>query len=510
MSRLCIRATFPLGTFLGHREVGHRSPFPDTARLYSALVNAAGQGSAAREVDGHLDISQDSVRALRWLEVNPPSAVSLPMSVPVALTGARSWRAEGVRGKKGLKKQLKAQSDAIAVAGSFGWIWDDVPEEIADTVAALCADVSCLGEADSPVVLDVVPTEPTHQLDRSTTAFPQPGGIRIATAEPGRLDSLAQAHERSRPQSRPSLALDRAKTDEEPSPSPMPSTGVRDLIYRPVSPVPPTAPWGIVALLHVLGQPDPEPVRMAVATHHALIRRLGDDVPPMMTGNYAEGAVRPANRIAIQFMHAALVQHLGVDHDVIAVLVPGSAEPADLAALERAVTGLTRIYTSSGEVRVIGRTSHDAHDFWPAVPSGRVRMWRPLPSLVPETRRQRRATASPAWTLADAALLSVAYVMRDRLGASELGSRSAMVAAMRARGVAVHETHALADSHPERHAHKVPDGQVVFPYTALLDLGDLVGATTLLAVGQSRHLGGGLLVPEDVLVPVARARGLLR
>lgn len=510
MARLHIRATFPLGTFLGHHDVGHRAELPDTARLYSALVNAAGRGSTALQVDGQLRIAPDSAEALRWLEVHPPTSVALPATVPVARAGARSWRAEGVLGKNGVKKQLKGQSDSVAVSGPFGWTWEeDVPEQIVEIIDALCADVSCLGEADSPVLLDVVSVPPTHQLDRSTTAFPRPGDTRIRTAQPGRLDALTEAHAQAHPRKHPTARDDRVKTDEEASPGPIAGARVRELSYRPVIPAPPDAPWGGVVLLHLLGSPDPEPVRMAVATHQALIRRLGDDVPPIITGNYAPGAVRPANRIAVQYLDAALVEHLGISGDVIALLIPRSADAAELATLERAMAGLTRIYTGVGELRVVGRSRYDTQEFWPKVPAGRVRMWRPLPSLVPETRRQRRATGAKPWTLVDAALLSVAYVMRDWLDEGERESRAAMVAAMRARGVSVHETHALADSHPERHAHKVPDGQVVFPYTALLDLGGLVKPSTLLAVGQSRHLGGGLLVPEDILMPMARARGLL-
>ena len=39
---------------------------------------------------------------------------------------------------------------------------------------------------------------------------------------------------------------------------------------------------------------------------------------------------------------------------------------------------------------------------------------------------------------------------------------------------------------------------VVRPYTACLSLGSLAGPRTIAAIGQSRHLGGGLLIPFDV------------
>jgi CRISPR-associated protein Csb2 len=45
---------------------------------------------------------------------------------------------------------------------------------------------------------------------------------------------------------------------------------------------------------------------------------------------------------------------------------------------------------------------------------------------------------------------------------------------------------------------------VIQPYRAVLNLGDLTGPRTIAAIGQSRHLGGGLLVPRDLPADIAR------
>jgi CRISPR-associated protein Csb2 len=507
---LSIRATFPLGTYLGHRDVGHRSAFPDTARLHAALLHAAGTGSTATLTANGLEPSAEAVRALEWLDQHPPCGVHLPGTRPCAITGAEAWRPEGVWGKSAQKRRRKPQSDAMAVDGPFGWIWEqDVPDAVVATIDQLCADVSCLGESDSPVVLDLVALDATHELDQSGSAFPRPGGESVRSPLPGRVRELREAHGAARPRRGPTPAQDRVRTDESPAPSTVPSQRVRGLTYRPVGPPPSVAPWSQVALLHVTGAATGGQVRVAVATHRALISRLGE-APSLLTGRYRPGAIRPANRVAIHFLEAPLVRHLGVEGDVIALLMPEGADPAEAAAVERALLGLRRIYGPDGlELDVRDRTDHDAARFWAAVPDGQVRLWRPLPSLVPETRRQRPARGTRPWTLVDAARLSVAYVLRDQIPQGGQESRLALVQAVTDRGVDVHEVHALPDSHPGRHAHRVPDGQVVFPYTALLGLADVVGCRTLMAVGQSRHLGGGLLIPEDVLLPVARARGLI-
>jgi CRISPR-associated protein Csb2 len=65
-------------------------------------------------------------------------------------------------------------------------------------------------------------------------------------------------------------------------------------------------------------------------------------------------------------------------------------------------------------------------------------------------------------------------------------------------GVAVVSARPLRTIEVGRYAHRVNEHAVVRPYAACLWLGDLATPTTVAAIGQSRHLGGGLLVPYDV------------
>lgn len=58
---------------------------------------------------------------------------------------------------------------------------------------------------------------------------------------------------------------------------------------------------------------------------------------------------------------------------------------------------------------------------------------------------------------------------------------------------------------PSSYAHKMQRGMTAQPYTALLSAGDLLADTELAAVGQSRHLGGGLLVPADLPAELAQS-----
>jgi len=109
------------------------------------------------------------------------------------------------------------------------------------------------------------------------------------------------------------------------------------------------------------------------------------------------------------------------------------------------------------------------------------------------------------WTFEDAILLSLGFVWRDRLDAVPKGIQGyrSLVAQVRERGAGVMWHHRITRN-PSFYAHKMPQGVTTQPYTALVSAGDLLGDTGLAAVGQSRHLGGGLLVPADLPIELAQ------
>src|SRR6478736_2814294 len=101
MSGFGIIATFPLGTYTGHKRDGSSDPFPDAARLHAALLNAAGQGSAAVLDRNELRPSDQAIGALKWVEENPPTGIRLPRIVRVAATDSIAYRAAGLIPKEG-------------------------------------------------------------------------------------------------------------------------------------------------------------------------------------------------------------------------------------------------------------------------------------------------------------------------------------------------------------------------------------------------------------------------
>jgi CRISPR-associated protein Csb2 len=249
-------------------------------------------------------------------------------------------------------------------------------------------------------------------------------------------------------------------------------------------------------------------VPLCVAVHRALASGLGDGAPAFITGRYTPGVRQPPNRLAIQLLEAG---HPGVADPSIALLIPPGISDVDLAALARAIDSVRRVWVPRSKVAIELRhdevVERDAERFWRPRRPGQMRVWMPAGALVPEVRRQK----SGDWTLADAAALSAAFVCRDSLGVRPAsgGRRYAdLVAAASERGVRVHNARLLNDSRAALYAHKMPDGVPVTPYQAWVEMGDLMPSRALFALGQSRHLGGGLMLPVDLDVATARAMGL--
>jgi CRISPR-associated protein Csb2 len=246
---------------------------------------------------------------------------------------------------------------------------------------------------------------------------------------------------------------------------------------------------------------DRDKVRWAGAAHRALVALVGDGAPALLTGAYPEGGRRPVNRVALQVLDPDhLPDDPGAGASTLAVLLPPEAESGDLAAAVDAVGRLTWFRGPGGRIiRVTGPIrSADGHHYWPAPEPGTVRLWRTCPAAVPDTRGE-----GTGWTFAHAALLSLGFVWRDSTHLPPVRGRGGaryrgLVEVVNGAGAVVVAARPLRTTRVQDHVHRVNPHAVVRPYRALLGLGALGGDHTLQAIGQSRHLGGGLLVPHDL------------
>lgn len=506
-----ITAELPLGTFRGAGSDGQPERLPSVARLYSALLCAAGFGPRARPVDDRTDVSEQDAVALRWLEENPPDGVSVP-ALQVNRGGAVAYRDDGTLKKSGsslsTQKLAKAPDASVAVAGPFSWSWEtEPPHPVADALAALCQDVPYLGTTESPVRLRATTesdSEPSHHLDPEANLFSAMPGLDIELPLSGRLEELHAAHQATG--ASPPVRRDAWRTSET-SGSPVPGRGSVALaryVERRAARV--DVPWADVLLLPLANAvPVDERVRFAVAAHRALIsaaagraREDGGEAPPLITGVYPAGR-RPANGLAIHVVDQGMPIDLpGKAPGALALLVPREAIAADVAVLTSAAASLTSVKTRRGSNRVTAPAVWLAGSaFWREPVEGTVRTWWTAVPSVPDTRGVRGGS----WTFREAALLSLAFAWRELLepvGARGDARARQLVDQVIDRGALVVDAVPVRSSDVQRYVHKVHPDAVVRPYRAHLWLdGETFGDRTVTAIGQARHLGGGLLVPVD-------------
>ncbi|OLO77411.1 type I-G CRISPR-associated protein Csb2 [Actinomyces oris] len=506
MAPVSITAHFPLGVYRGHAADGRSEPFPSPARLLSALVNAAHIGTTA---PGDGTAKPQYAAALTWLEEHPPNGICLPTTMNVRIEASRIFmhRRNGSIKNNKYKTEARTVSDGYAIDGVIGWVWDDMPDDVRNAVSRLCEDVPCLGEVDSPVVMSTETVEANWQIDPDASAF-SPGGLRVQVPAPGRTRVLRELHSQSHPHE------DSSDSDREF----LTSGGfLRDVRYVPVEPVRHNggdhSPWRDVLIFLADDGAGREiaperRVSWCVAFHKALIKHIGNGAPPIVTGCYRQNMTKPANRLAIQYVPASVLSQSVAETELdvpgaFLIMLPSDVSDDDEAVIFRALAGMTQLNHRRDEeparLRPVGEV-FDAQCFWLPPAQGTQRLWSPTPVAVPEVARQRED-----WTFEDAILLSLGFVWRDRLDAVPKGTQGyrSLVAQVRERGAGVMWHHRVTRN-PSFYAHKMQRGMTAQPYTALVSAGDLLADTELAAVGQSRHLGGGLLVPADLPIELAQ------
>jgi len=509
-----ITAEFPLGTYRAHEGEGQLDRWPSPARLNSALLAAAGSGIRAIADEHGLSPRAIDLAALDWLESNPPDGLALPLH-RVNASDATAFRDLGLVGPgKKVKRRAKVDSSEVAFSASVMWVWEaGPPEDLATALDDLSADVPYLGSSDSPVRLGTLGTSRTVSHARVVEPSLTNGrgdDVDLVTARPGRTAALVEDHRRRSAEAEPSQARDRYRTDEDEERRPVVPDALGIERYARVRPtMPDHTPWSELWVLPTTSGPGPitgsDRVRWAVALHRALVAVHGDGAPAMLTGHYAAGVSKPANRIAIQVVDRgpAVAADLTAQQAFV-LAIPSDAAPEDVMAVAEACDRLSFVTARGKRLNLASPADRPdpvgATGFWAPPRDGLTRVWAVSPA-VPDTRPQRGAS----WTMADTVALSLALVHRSHFLDGHIRSLRgehryrALADAARAAGVVVLQSRKLDSANQTAYAHKVPEGLVVQPYVATVDLGRLGrGDTTWQAIGQSRHLGGGMLRPLDV------------
>ncbi len=499
-----VLAELPLGAYRGLGGDGSLDTVPTPARLHAALLCAAAVGTRAVPDGDLMRPSDQDAAALVWLEQHPPDGVSLPERKELRTT-AVAYRKEGTLKKEGAgsagpkdKVAVRPFVGLVAVNGPFGWTWEQPPPaEVIESLQALVSDVSHLGTGETPARLRLGEATATYRRDPAADLF-HGHGLDLDVAGPGRTDALIAAY--GAQHKAPLPAQDKYATSEEPLTT-VPTARGRVLAryVADVEPAPP-APWQVVHLAQLDVRPPgrEKAVMWAVAVHKALCARLGD-APAVLTGVYPPGAARPANRVALHVLGGPAAAAVGLDGDraTLLALVPSGGDPVAAAAVASVMGGLDRITLGGQSRRVTRREVRSGAHFWPAHTASSPRRWRSAVPFVSDTRPPRRRD----WSLSDAVQLGTALVVRDELRIPGRGAQwyVAMRDAAQQASVFVHHASRVTDGRLTRYVHHVQPGTLVQPLDITLETGSLLGQRALVALGQSRHLGGGLLIPEDLL-----------
>lgn len=510
---------FPLGYYQGRDPRGEPERYPTVNRIYSALIAAAFEAEIPGPSLGTL------LEALSWLEGDPPDAISLPSALMSSRQSATAYRDKGLSSRNAKTGQITATrpqsehaSRVSSVDGPLTFWWKDTPsEEVVTVLSLLAEEIAYIGERSSlarvearvhpEIDKDALPVSKNHLL-------PDRQAVRMEYPEVGRLKELSDAYAKSRPRRLPSDSQDQPKSKEEEQRPLPPRLCVGLARYRRPVPQRGTAPWTHGFLVEAMKPPSPNPrhspppqieessyVGWSVALHRSIIRHIGWGASPLITGIYAQGVDQPANHMAIQVLPPT-VRPAGwrsSNTSAFVVLFPPEASPEDYAAVRKALQATTSLYRGKNGKVFLGRPQEfDPTKFWKVPDPGFEYWWKPTPAAICEIRSGQEGPSGEPWSIANALELAVGFVWRDRFGTDGLKGLPLyqhIVRSVEATGVQVrhsHKKHFLRSS-DFAHKRKVPDALTAV--TGELWLQPLGITTELVAIGQSRHLGGGLLMP---------------
>lgn len=536
-----ISAKFLMDTYQGSDETGQPERYPSPERLYKALVAVAYSvfafGENAAVENGADALSQERIgQALQWFEQNPPDAIKLPDKMR---NGARDsggkvvFRDRGSWNKKEKRSDTKSVQANIATAyddtvgGTIAWQWQTIPNKgICDTFAKLCYEVPYLGEACSPVKLtafqaNAFPQEKSLLLDPNPLSLSHTAsGLEFQVPSFGHLRELQEGYDIANPQrkSRPS-----GSEEEKTVLSNTLTQCVRRLGY--IRPIAESSgfelPWGYGVFISAelegnssnAWEPrDSELVAWSVALHRLLVRQIGRGASPILTGKYDSVLKeRPANNLSIHVLGPDVSSVAAQYRNLLPgflVMLPQNTPVADMSEIISALESVSghRLYFSSHNETLRLTDVHadvDLVHFWKPAEPGQKRFWSPWPFCVRETRPIPDPQKSRRWGARENIALSIGHVWRDYFTIESKNDRELeyweLVDAVMGKDspVGVYGAHSVMRPQMADYVHKIDHSNTLMGATALIRLPDVCNEAVA-AIGQTRHVGGGLLIPCDM------------
>lgn len=444
--------------------------------------------------------------ALEWLEHNPPTSITIPEGVPyvdgrgfdyVQMHFMHSGRRMGKH--SALNAEKAPYMFGATLLSAVVWAWDEgVPDDVAEVLGKLCAELPYLGTSESVCVARFGDTpEPTHT---QATGGYVVGTVQEEVPSPGRTAELRKLWKSIVP---PKYVGNSKNMPDAVRKASEESRDLRQnmasLPYAPVNPEPPLegAPWDRAVWLPFREGDDPRPVdhvKVAETIHRALVQRVADDAgycPSILSGKYPEG--RPdgvVNNVAVVIVPwRSGAPHAGGNRSGILVLIPSGADVSDgdvvieaaLAYRDRPKSNITALNL---KVDTDSAQEIDPTRWWNKPAVGSTRLWSPYPLAISDFPQQAPFAAAHK---------ALKFVMGTPV------PKSAVVRAKEADPSLLtsytHRTTAVEGKDAQGSTYRA---RVVHPaFNATYRLDGIVPDTAVVAVGQSRHFGVGLLIPYD-------------
>lgn len=459
-----ITVHFPLGTFQANsnEDLSETEWPPHPSRLFAGLVSIAETAA--------------DVAALEWLErLDPPTIVaSGPQDVGVA---ARSnYVVTNVVDRKGrshLSSPARAGSgrrDWLSVAPAdddVSYVWTTSDPVHLDALRQMCRRLPYLGRSTSPVVA-WVDDDPSVDGDRAWVPDPD-GGAVLSVPSPGFLEALELAFQNDQR----SWSVSRAqRTYRAPGQAPPPEPDDNAIPFR-------DREWIAFAIDGRRRLPYSALVAFTDRFRSAAMAVLGDDAPPILHGHARNGAAPPAERV--MFLGLPWVEHRNADGRILGFAVSIPKDHEDRGLIYRALVDIEQLaHPRLGKVRL---TRRHVDGVWTLNPA---RWTRP----------------SPQWVTAYPAVLD-RYVRKPEQVTPIIEGMCERVGLPAPTGIDWSTSPLIPgpDRLLARHTVRRQDDHVRKFFHIRLRFAEPVAGPIVL--GQMRHFGLGLMLPEEVDQPEA-------
>ncbi len=530
---LKISAEFLFGYYQGHDRAHHSEKYPSIARLQSAFISAAysvatydknTEGSLTKDGDVR-ELPEYLKAAVEWFESNPPDAISFPNGIANETGEVIAFRnKEKYKVSKGdsffiTEPQGERAVSRTALDGPVIWWWQNSPDHNTFVLLKkLSTEIAYLGEVSSPVKISVteiskIPADAYQHLEGHNLNYAN--DIKCPVPICGRADFLQREYlqNNSKIPKKEGSHLD--KSGE--FPLPVSYKGVVTEFYRSPQPVFQNVPWQTGTLLQVEkdnGDPwiplEKDYLRWAVVLHRALVKICGDNLPIFLGGKrlkrFNPQLKQPANGLSIQILSPDMPLSFEFANKGSAFLLmfPNDAQNEDIALIKSITRRGLKLY-GKGLGRIHVKTAQENIDLtslWKNPDAGNQRWWRPYPLYVSDSRPPSKY--GQKWTIADAMRVSIGYVFRDKFHVSGNSDQRQLLLSklVTESEIEIIGEHSLHPENPNNYIHHMNKGSFFLAGTALINFGELLGKcqTAALAIGQTRHLSGGFLVPIDIPV----------